>query len=367
LIGWYTQAVVGDAGFTQEAFDILKRKAAEYPLIGTVVMDEMSIKDEITQGPDKRVYGHVDLGVSSIECNSADMPHAKYALVLLYVPIIGEKWKIPLGYFLIDSFDGEARASLVNICLTLLHNVGAQAKVLTFDGTYTNYTMCKTLGAELNYGARVLKTKKGKKGKKEEGFIPYFKHPCTKKNVYAYPDPCHMLKNVRNTFGEVSPLYDNNVGEIDFKYIRKLDDLQTNLKLNFGNKISKCHTVYKNKKMKVKLAGQVLSRRVSCALAYLRKEENESFLGSGPTAQFCLAFNNIFDMLNVKDDAVGDHYRQPINAANYAFLKDAALKFEEYIAGLRRVSGYKLSEVTEKVVSLVSLCVYETYFTYMMT
>lgn len=36
LIAGYTKAVVGDAGFTEEAFDVLKRKAAQYPLIGTL-------------------------------------------------------------------------------------------------------------------------------------------------------------------------------------------------------------------------------------------------------------------------------------------------------------------------------------------
>lgn len=48
-----------------------------------------------------------------------------------------------------------------------------------------------------------------------------------------------MLKNVRNAFGEVNPLFDENVGEINFSHIKELDKLQRDLKLHLGNKLSK--------------------------------------------------------------------------------------------------------------------------------
>jgi len=129
-------------------------------------------------------YGHVDVGLDQ---NDSDKPRkAKSALVLMVVALNGH-WKVPVGYFLIDSMTGKERANLVENCLELIHETGVILHSLTFDGTNVNLSMCNNLGANFQLG---------------ENFKPYFIHPITQEKVYCFLDQYHMLKLVRNTLGD---------------------------------------------------------------------------------------------------------------------------------------------------------------------
>lgn len=92
---WY-QVINGQPGFSKEAFMTIKSKAELSTVLCNIVVDEMSIRENI-EWDGKNMYGFVDLGTDiSIECD--DLPHAKNALVFMAVGINGH-WKMPLGYF----------------------------------------------------------------------------------------------------------------------------------------------------------------------------------------------------------------------------------------------------------------------------
>ncbi|KYN06873.1 THAP domain-containing protein 9 [Cyphomyrmex costatus] len=68
------------------------------------------------------LQGFVDMGLGVGD--SAVPLTAKHALVFMLVALNGH-WKLPIGYFLIDSLSGKERASLLEHCLQLVHETGA--------------------------------------------------------------------------------------------------------------------------------------------------------------------------------------------------------------------------------------------------
>lgn len=60
----------------------------------------MAIKQH-TEFDGKFFHGYVDMG-THMESNNEVLPEAKASLVLL-LTVVNDHWKIPLGYFLIDS------------------------------------------------------------------------------------------------------------------------------------------------------------------------------------------------------------------------------------------------------------------------
>lgn len=73
-----------------------------------------------------------------------------------------------------------------------------------------------------------------------------------------------MLKLIRNQINArdfISPS-----GIISWKYIEELNNIQKKMSMRLGNKLSKSHIRFNNKKMNVKLAVQVLSKSTADAL-----------------------------------------------------------------------------------------------------
>lgn len=144
---WYS-VVDGEPGFTKEAFQSITQRVRESvdPVICNIVIDEMSIRKQITFLNGK-FYGGVDLGTTQEQVNNVQ--EATNALVFLAVCIDGH-WKAPLGYFLINSFSGSERANLLTNCLEMFFETRAKCYSITFDGAPCNISMCKALGANFD-------------------------------------------------------------------------------------------------------------------------------------------------------------------------------------------------------------------------
>jgi hypothetical protein len=97
-----------------------------------------------------KFYGRIDLGPGQDQNDSDNTQQATKALVFLAVCANGH-WKIPLEYFLIHSFTGNERASLLTKCFELFADTGAKCFSLTFDEAPTNIEMCKSLSANFDY------------------------------------------------------------------------------------------------------------------------------------------------------------------------------------------------------------------------
>ncbi|KYN05832.1 THAP domain-containing protein 9 [Cyphomyrmex costatus] len=168
-------------------------------------------------------------------------------------------------------------------------------------------------------------------------FKPYFINPITKEKVFCFFDPCHMLKLVRNTLGDQKILKSKG-GDIHWQDIVLLQKLEEEEGLRAGTKLTKKHILYKNNKMNVKIAPQTLSKSVSSALKYVHESGFKQFFSPENTAEFCLMFNNAFDILNVRSQfANRSNYKVPLTDENYNELKAQADKIIQYITDLQTV------------------------------
>ena len=69
----------------------------------------------------------------------------------------------------------------------LLDEYNINIHSITYDGAAVNNSTANKLGAIMDLEPPRHKF--------------HFQHPTTKQRIFIFPDPCHMLKNVRNVFG----------------------------------------------------------------------------------------------------------------------------------------------------------------------
>lgn len=181
LYKWYT-SINGNPGFNSEALKSIEErcKSVNYPLFGAVIFDEMDVKSEVERVGSK-MYGMVDFGGME-KYIAIDDPNklAKQVLVFIVVCMNGS-WKIPFGYFFIDSLKADAKKFLILKSLELLHASGISITSLTFDGASVNMSIMKQLTGfhiDKEYQNNNLQT--------------YFLHPVTEKKVFIFLDPSHI-------------------------------------------------------------------------------------------------------------------------------------------------------------------------------
>ena len=75
-------------------------------------------------------------------------------------------------------------------------------------------------------------------------------------------------------------------GQISWRYINHLNDVQKKDGLHAANKITDKHVYFENHKMRVSLAAQTLSRSVSVALRTMRDLGYSQFKDCEATAEF---------------------------------------------------------------------------------
>lgn len=178
-------------------------------------------------------------------------------------------WKLPIGHFLIGGLSSKERANLLQTAIELLTERDAKLQSVTFDGAPVNISMVDHLGAD-------LKTK------------PYIINSVTNEPIYIFLDAAHMIKLVRNAWGDkkYKTLQDgktilipkplrNSKGEIiRWDYLEKLYDLvECEKGLRAGTKLTARHLHYKDERMNVRLAAQTLIQSVADALMYVKTIE----------------------------------------------------------------------------------------------
>jgi len=126
-----------------------------------------------------------------------------------------------------------------------VHKIGVQVKTLTFDGTVSNFSMAKYLGADLSMPYPK----------------PFFKHESGIV-VHILLDAAHVLKPCRNTLGDWKTLYDESMEPIKWSFFQNLVSIQEEIGLHVGTKIRTRHIRYHKEKMKVRLAAQTFSSSV---------------------------------------------------------------------------------------------------------
>ncbi|KAJ8720540.1 hypothetical protein PYW08_006005 [Mythimna loreyi] len=335
LAKWYQNSSMLP-GFTKQAFDILKQKSnlSRKKIICGLIVDEMALRHQ-TQWTGKNTEGLVNYGSGPSENKEI----ATEAFVFILV-CLSENWKIPVAYFFVKGLSSETRATLIMDCLRHCHAAGVDVVSLTFDGCAANLSTAAVLGCKLSVIDNLKTT---------------FKHPETNKEVALFLDPCHMIKLVRNTFEAKSVIFNNENKEIRWQLLKNLNKLQTNQGLNFANRLTQRHLNFRNEIMKVKLATQLLSRSVANALQVCEETlRSSNFKDSGPTKDFIILFNDLFDIFNSRArDKFG--FKKPVSSGNakeiFAFLEKA----KKYILELRiynknRITrrGHVFMKITKK-------------------
>jgi len=131
--------VDGLPGWTKEAFNALKEKNQQGLVSVNLVLDEMCIKRHVEMDNKRQIFGFVDMEIDGI-FDHDDPTEAKNALVFIVVALNGY-WKLPIGYFLIDSLNRKERANLLETAMSLLTEINVKIHSITFDGAHVNTAM----------------------------------------------------------------------------------------------------------------------------------------------------------------------------------------------------------------------------------
>ena len=328
---WY-HALNGEPGFTQESFNILKlhvKCATEKGnrVICNLIMDEMAIRKHI-EYDGTQFRGYVDHGTGNNDSDS--LPVATEALVLMVVPL-NCSWKIPIGYFLINSLTAEEKANLVRESIVRLNEIDVDVACLTCDGAPNNMAMFTELGASI-----IVNNLK-----------PYFPHPCDPtKLINVMLDVCHMLKLLRNTFG-TRDIFDGRDRAIKWEFIDHLYKLQEKEGLRLGNRLKSQHVNWKKNIMKVRLAAQVISSSVADSLKFCQSQNFEGFENCDATIEFLQRFDRLFDILNSKNP-LAKNYKAPLKVNNMNQWMPFLNETREYITQLKNADGLPMTSTRRK-------------------
>lgn len=345
LSKWYS-TIDGSPGFCSEALSMLRLKVKKSikPVVCSLVFDEMAIREHL-EWDGKKYCGLVDFGGV---VDDMQVGNATQALVFMLV-CINEAWKVPVGYFFINSLTSTQKTELLKQCVHAVSDCSIIISNITFDGAAVNFSVLKQLNC--NTDIKTLNTEV---------------NICT--SEFVFPDPSHMIKLVRNLFGEILSLLDVDGNEINFKYLVELNKLQENEGLHLANRLRKKHILFFKQKMKTKLATQLLSRSVADSLLFCKNVlKLETFANCGATVKFIIMMNDAFDILNSrKITATG--YKKAMCKDNICTIKQFYSDFCTYIFGLKDKDGGLIITSRRKtgplglVMALKSaICLYDTY------
>ena len=340
---WY-RSVDGNAGFSEQALQAVRGRAEAVGggLVCALMMDEMAIRRQV-EWDGQSYVGYVDLGTN---VDDDSLPVAREALVFMIVSVT-ERWKIPVGYFLIDGLNGNERANLLCTCLSKLYEVGAHVVSVTFDGCSANLTMVSKLGCKLNSLTPTTS----------------FIHPANDdKFVSVILDPCHMLKLLRNLLATKHVLRDENGAAIRWEYVEHLEKIQTQEGLRAGNRLTERHIKWTKQKMKVNIAAQTLSSSVADALEFCRDDlAMDAFADCAATVRYIRIIDRVFDLLNSRNP-FAKGYKAPLRLANQQYWRPFINEAKSYPWELRLSTGDRVCDSNRKtgiiglIVCLTSYC-----------
>ncbi|OXA63734.1 DNA transposase THAP9 [Folsomia candida] len=260
-----------------------------------VMVDEMAIKKQLIWNKNKHEFvGHVDFGCGPTE---GDSPLANSALVCLVVGLKGG-WKCPVGYVFTNKIDSQQQKSFSNAVFHSLHGAGFKVHSLISDGCSSNVAMFRSYG--------VIESPMNPDG--IDGPIRYddvktqFPNPADPENsISAVYDIVHVMKLWRGLVAECEGVSWSK-GTISFEHVENLQLLQEKEGIIAANKITTTHIQYQQKKMKVDLAVQVISRSVADAIRFCRVDlKIPEFRNSKPTEDLFIMLDKTFDILNSRN------------------------------------------------------------------
>ena len=205
---------------------------------------------------------------------------------------------------------------------------GVRVRCIVCDGTSTNISTLELLGVRIPDS-------------------PFFTSVFNEK-VYTVLHAAHMIKLARNCFAG------DNLINISWRYIENLFKVQQEEGLHLANKLSKAHVEeWSKRKMKVKLATQVLSRSVAHALEFLKNMGHRDFENCDSTVQFILLIYEIFDRVNAHSPFVSG-CKQAITRKNIDEVDAFFCSSETSLGQLKNLQGIKI--INSRLRTLIITC-----------
>ena len=241
--------------------------------------------------------------------------------------VVGLKrfFKAPFAYFLVDKVSSAILSQIIKDSIILIAEAGFHVQALTCDGSYVNQAAMASIGCKFSV----------------DGMNFEFPNPHTPaESISFFMDSCHMLKNVRNCFGDLSVLKHGNE-VIEWRFIAELHKLQSSSTLNLANRLKGKHLDYGKNKMKVALAAQTLSSSVASAIDFLRSQGLEMFQGSEATCNFMRVFDEVFDLTN-SSNIHAKGFKSPIKACNIDAKVSRIMLLTDYVKNLTDIHGKPL-------------------------
>ena len=320
----WSSSVNCEPGFFKDVFLMLQEKSKEdYRYCEcSLVVDGMSIKKSIFNDRSTgKFLGFVNYGEDVVTTDPDKI--ATEALVFMLVGLRGH-WKMPVGYVLIDHFNGNEFCCLISMVLSLSRDHNLKVRSVTCDGLSSNFTGLTQLGCVF--------------GKELTNIKVSFNFDGFEDPIYAIPDPCHLLKNARNALCDLGMMIDGHGRPIKWEYIKSLHELQLEEGLKFANKMSTSHMQWKRHKMNVKIAAQTLSSSVADAIEYLMHCNLPSFAGAEGTICFIRNIDRLFDLLNSKN-VYGKGYKKPLFLNDHIKWKQTIDDITTYLINITDAFG----------------------------
>ena len=324
IIRKWSSSVDCEPGFFQEVFISLASDACSSPdkKDCCLIIDAMSIRKQTIWDPKKDRYaGFVDYG-SAIPENPETL--ASEALVFLLVGTRSH-WKCPIGYFLTDKMSAVVQAQLIKMALEMAAEAGLKVWSITADGTSVNLSTFKQLGCKF--------------GTTYDSTITKFSHPTTEDDVFAFLDPCHMLKLARNALANIGSFIDINGEKVEWEHFQQLNNLQEKEGMKLGNRLSSNHLKFEKHKINVRLAAQTLSSSVADAIEFLDiSMKLPEFKSSNGTVTFARTIDRLFDLLNSRNP-LGKGYKKPLRLQAKESWEATLKSTADYLLALKTSSN----------------------------
>lgn len=249
---------------------------------------------------------------------------------------INDNFQIPIANYFVRTLAADDRAQLLNSIIEEVSKYDINIVSITFDGFASNAKMCELLGASFKNDLK-----------------PTIPNPSTGSEINIILDPSHVEKSVRNILESYGTIYDAENNPIKWDYFVSLVKYSEKHTFGLTHKITKRHIEFKNRKMHVRTAVELLSNSVADSMEFLMKNGVRQFKGAEATIKFIRTFDKLFDIMNTTRILNGNIYKSALNPTNkaeiFAFLLEAKKYIETLeIIGKRNSKRQKVVESTAK-------------------
>lgn len=314
---WFSESNLKcSPGILSEAIQSLqgvveKAKSEDKEIFGSLSFDEISIRKHIQWiHESKRWSGFITHGQLT---DQSKLPVANNILVFM-ITIPEMCVSIPVAYYAINKLNADEKMILLQNVLPELTRIGLKITNITFDGLAANLSLCRKLGCSFDL----------------ENPKSYFINEFDDSKIFILLDPCHMLKLLRNSLGDLDCIDDPQLGQIKWSYFVSLERFRENSKF-VTHRFTKKH----RNRMNVRLAAQTFSIAVATSMTHLLQTGKSEFQGCESTINFISKTDKMFNIMNTERIENNCVFKSALNQNNALEVFQFLDEMLEYLKSLK--------------------------------